>query len=82
MLPQVLAGLGLSLISAGCQIWLERLQPLFFAVAIGAFIYQIWLIRTRPLRRRNARVKLILALSLVLNFVVVGGWIALLIRYR
>ena len=82
MLPQVLAGLGLSLVSAGCQIWLQRLQPLFFAVAIAALAYQIWLVRTRPARRRRTSVKVVLALSLLLNFVVVGGWIALLIRYQ
>jgi hypothetical protein len=82
VLPQVLAGLGLSLLSAGCQIWLERLQPLFLAVAIAALGYQIWLVHTRPPDRRKTRVKLILALSLSTNFVIVGGWIALLIRYR
>ena len=82
MLPQVLAGLGASLISAGCQIWLQRLQPLFFAVAIISLAYQIWLIRTRPPKRRKFRVKAVLAASVLLNFVVVGGWVALLIRYR
>ena len=82
MLPQVLAGLGLSLVSAGCQLWLQRLQPLFFAVAIAAFIYQIWLVRTRSPRRRKTSVRVVLALSLLVNFVVVGGWIALLIRYQ
>ena len=82
MLPQVLAGLGLSLVSAGCQIWLLRLQPLFFAVALGALAYQIWLLWTRPQNRRKLSVKVILALSLFLNFVVVGGSIALMIRYR
>ena len=81
MLPQVLAGLGLSLISAGCQLWLQRLQPLFFAVAIASLLYQIWLIRTRPPTRRKFSVKAILAASLVLNFVVVGGWITLTVRY-
>lgn len=82
MLPQVLAGLGLSLLSAGCQIWLQRLQLLFFTVAIAAFAYQIWLIRTRPPKRGKTTVKVVLALSVLLNFVVVGGWIALLIRYK
>jgi hypothetical protein len=82
VLPQVLAGLGLSLASAGCQIWLQRLQPLFFAVAIAALAYQIWLVRRRPPRGRKTSVRVVLALSLLLNFVVVGGWIALLIRYR
>ena len=82
MLPQVLAGLGASLLSAGCQLWLQRLQPLFFAVAILSLAYQIWLIRTRPPMRRSFTVKAVLAASVLLNLVVVGGWVALLIRYR
>jgi hypothetical protein len=69
-------------VSAGCQIWLQRLQPLFLTVAIAAFAYQIWLIRARPPKRGKATVKVVLALSVLLNVVVVGGWIALLIRYR
>ena len=68
--------------SAGCQLWLQRLQPLFFAVAILSLGYQIWLVRTCPPKRRKWTVKAVLATSLLLNFVVVGGWIALLIRYR
>ena len=68
--------------SAGCQLWLQRLQPLFFAVAILSLGYQIWLVRSRPLKGRKWTVKAVLAASLLLNFVVVGGWIALLIRYR
>ena len=67
--------------SAGCQLWLQRLQPLFFAVAILALVYQVWLIRIRPPTRRKFAVKVVLAGSLLLNFVVIGGWIALLIRY-
>jgi hypothetical protein len=69
-------------VSAGCQLWLQRLQPLFFTVAILSLGYQIWLIRTRPPKRRKWTVKAVLATSLLLNFVVVGGWIALLFRYR
>lgn len=83
MLPQVLAGLGLfSLLSAGCLFWLERLQPLFFTVAIGALAYQIWIVRRRPPSFRTWGVKTILATSVVLNLLVIGGWIALSIRYR
>ena len=82
MLPQVLAGLGVSLVSAGCQLWLERLQPLLFAVAVLSLVYQIWLIRIRPPGKRRPAVKIVLGLSLLVNFVVIGGWVALLIRYR
>ena len=82
MLPQVLAGLGLSLISAGCQLWLERLQPLFLVVAIGSLLYQVWLVRIRPPRGRKMGIKTILAVSVFLNLTLVVGWIVLLIRYR
>jgi hypothetical protein len=83
VLPQVLAGLGLfSLLSAGCLFWLQRLQPLFFAVAVGSLVYQVWAVRRRPPSLRTWGVKTILAISLVLNITVIGGWIALAIRYR
>jgi hypothetical protein len=81
-MPQVLAGLGLSLLSGACQIWLERLQPLFLSVAILSLAYQIWLVRTRPQTQRRATVKAVLASGILLNFLVIGGWLALLIRYR
>src|SRR5690242_5680495 len=70
------------IVSAGCQLWLQRLQPLFFTVAILSLVYQIWLIRTRPPKRRKLTVKAVLAGSLLLNFVVIGGWVVLLIRYQ
>ena len=83
MLPQVLAGLGLfSLLSAGCLFWLERLQPLFFAVAVGSLAYQVWAVRRRPPFLRTWGVKTILAVSLVLNLLVIGGWIVVSVRYR
>ena len=83
MLPQVLAGLGLfSLISAGCLFWLQRLQPLFFAVAAGALVYQVWVVKRRPPALRTWGVKTILTLSLMLNGTVIVGWIVFSIRYR
>ena len=83
MLPQVLAGLGaLGLLSASCLFWLERLQPVFFAVAIGALIYQIAIYRQRPRFMRTAGVKAILAASVVINLAVMGMWVALWFRYR
>ena len=83
MLPQVLAGLGLfSLLSAGCLFWLERLTPLFFTVAVGSLLYQIWAVRRRPPFLRTWAVKAILAVSLVLNILVIGAWIVFAIRYR
>ncbi len=83
MLPQVLAGLGLvSLVSVGCLLWLQRLEPLFFTVAIGALGYQAWMVKRRPPERRTWGIKTILAASLGLNVLLIGGWIALSIRYR
>jgi hypothetical protein len=83
VLPQVLAGLGLvSLLSAGCLFWLQRLQPLFFTVAVASLVYQIWVVRRRPPTLRTWGVKTILGVSLMLNVMVIGGWIAISIRYR
>ena len=83
MLPQVLAGLGLfSLLSAGCLLWLERLQPLFFTVAIGSLVYQVWAVRRRPPVLRTWGIKTILGVSLALNSLVIGAWIVLWLRYR
>ena len=83
MLPQVLAGLGaLSLLSASCLFWLERLQPLFLAIAVGSLGYQTWAVRRRPPFLRTWGIKAILGVSLVLNVAVIGTWIVLLFRYR
>ena len=83
MLPQVLAGLGLfSLLSAGCLFWLERLQPVFFVIAVASLAYQVWAVKRRAPKKRTWGMKAILGVSLFLNFVVIAGWIALQIRYR
>ena len=83
MLPQVLAGLGLvSLINAGCLLWLQRLGPLFFAIAIGALGYQVWVVRRSPSSIRQWRMKMILGVSLFLNVGVILSWVVLSIRYR
>jgi len=72
----------LSLFSAGCLFWLERLAPLFFTVAVGSLVYQVWAVSKRPAVMRTWAVKAILTVSLVLNVLVIGGWIVLAIRYR
>ena len=83
MLPQVLAGLGLvSLLSTGCLLWLQRLQPLFFTVAVASLVYQVWVVRRRPPTLRTWGIKTILGVSLALNGIMIAGWIALSIRYR
>ena len=69
------------MLSAGCLFWLQRLQPLFFTVAVAAVLYQVWLVRRRAPEQRTWGVKTILAISVGLNVLVVGGWIALTIRY-
>jgi hypothetical protein len=83
VLPQVLAGLGLfGLISAGCLFWLERLQPLFFALAIGSMVYEILIYWRRPHFLRTIGVKVVLAASVVINLAVMGAWVVLWFRYR
>ena len=83
MLPQVLAGLGLfGLLSAGCLFWLERLQPLFLTVAIGALAYQAWIVYKRPRSMRTLAIKLIFGMSLVLNVLLIGIWIVISYRYQ
>jgi hypothetical protein len=70
------------LLSAGCLFWLLRLQPLFFTVAVGSLICQVWMVYRRPPAMRTWGIKTILYVSLVLNVVLIGGWVALSIRYR
>lgn len=83
MLPQVLAGLGvLSALSAGCLFWLQKLQPLFFAAALGGLGYQVYLVLQRPPQLRTVAMKSILAASFAVNALVMGAWVALWFRYR
>jgi hypothetical protein len=82
VLPQVLAGLGLELLSAGCVLSLQRLQPLFFVLAMGALVYQAWLVRRRPPQPGSWKVRSVLAASLALNVMLIAGWIVIAVRYR
>ena len=83
MLPQVLAGLGLfSLLTVSCMFWLQRLQPVFLAMALGSLAYESWLVQRQLPRLRTKGVKAILGASLVVNLVVLGSWIVLWLRYR
>ena len=83
MLPQVLAGLGvLSALSAGCLFWLQKLQPVFFAAAVGGLGYQVYLVRQRPAPLRTSAMKGILAVSFAVNALVMGAWVVLWFRYR
>jgi hypothetical protein len=70
------------LLSAGCLLWLERLQPVFFTVAVVSLIYQVWAVRRRAPAQRTRGIKAILGVSLFLNTILIAGWIVLSIRYR
>jgi hypothetical protein len=72
----------LGLLSASCLFWLEKLQPVFFVLAIGSLVYQVLIYRRRPHFLRTWGVKAILAVSVVMNVAVVGSWIVLWFRYR
>ena len=44
----------MSVVSAGCSVWLQRFQPLFAALAIGTLVYQAWLVWRRPASPANS----------------------------
>ena len=71
-----------STVGAGCFYWLERLQPVFFTLALLALAYEIWLVKGRPRRKRSVKVWAMVAFSLSVNTIVVGAWVFLWFRYR
>jgi hypothetical protein len=71
-----------SVLSAGCLLVLQRLQPLFFVLAVGGLIYQFWIVRRRPASSRTRGVKTVLAVSVVLNVLMIGSWVVFSVRYR
>jgi hypothetical protein len=72
----------LGFLSATCLYWLQRLQPVFFAISLGALAYQGAIYYRRPKFLRTRGVKLILVSSVAINALVIGGWIFLWYRYR
>ena len=62
--------------------WLDRLKPLFFTLAIGSVIYQGLILKRRPPFLRTWGAKTIFAVSVVLNVLVIGAWVVLYYRYR
>ena len=68
--------------SAGCVLWLERLQPAFAALALVTLSYQGWLVWRRPPRARTRTMLLILWASLVVSVGVAAGLMALSLRYQ
>jgi hypothetical protein len=71
----------LSLLSAGCLFWLERLQPVFVALAVSGVAYQSWLVWRRPFMRRTRTVMTIYLVSLAVNGAVLVIWAWLSVRY-
>ena len=69
------------MLSAGCLFWLERLQPVFFTVAVASMVYQVLLVRRRPPSARTWGIKATLAVSMAVNAIMIAGWIFLSIRY-
>ena len=70
------------MLNSGCLFWLQRLQPVFLTIAVVSVTYQVWLVLRRPPPMRTRAMKAIMAASLSLNTIVIGGWAALAIRYR
>jgi hypothetical protein len=61
---------------------LQRLQPLFFTVAIAGLVYQTWMVRRRPPSSRTRAMKVILGVSAALNAIMIAAWVVFSVRYR
>ena len=72
----------LSVVSVGCVVWLERLQPLFALIAVAALVDQGWLVWRRPAPRRTGVMLAILWASLGTVALVLGTWVTSWVRYR
>jgi hypothetical protein len=70
-----------SVVSAGCVLWLERFQPLFITLAVCTLAYQAWLVGRRPRQRRTRTMLVILWTSLGTSVVVGTALVALSLRY-
>jgi hypothetical protein len=68
-------------VNGACLLWLERMRPLFFALAVGGVVYEISLVRRHPPALRKWGTKALLALSLAVNAIIIGGWILITVRY-
>jgi hypothetical protein len=71
-----------SVVSAGCVLWLERFQPLFVSLAVCTLAYQAWLVWQRPPHRRTPMVLLILWASFGTSIAVGVALVGLGLRYR
>lgn len=72
----------MSVVSAGCLIWLDALRPLFALTAAAALAFQGWLVWRRPAGSRTRLVWVLLTVSIATNAAVVLVWGAAWLRYR
>lgn len=72
----------MSVVSAGCSVWLQRFQPLFAFLAITALVYQAWLVWRRPVRRRTRMMLGILWTSVGTTAAIGAAMLVLWQRYR
>ena len=72
----------MSVLSAGCILWLQRLQPVFAVIAVAALTYESWLVLRRPAQMRTRRLLAILWGSVAITVLVFGVWLMLSLRYR
>lgn len=72
----------MSVVSAGCLLWLQRLQPLLVCVAIFTLAYEAWLVWRRPPHRRTRTMLVILWVSVGTTLAIGAGLLALSLRYR
>ena len=72
----------MSVASATCLLWLQRLQPVLAIVAVAALSYQAWLVWRRPASSRTTTMLLILWGSLGSSALVASAWVGLWLRYR
>ena len=72
----------MSVVSAGCLLWLQRLQPVLAVIAVVALSYQVWLVWRRPAVLRTRAMLLILWGSIGSSSLVALTWIGLWLRYR
>jgi hypothetical protein len=70
------------LLSVGCLLWLQRLQPFFLTVALVSLAYECWLVHRQLPALRTKRTKAIFTVSLIVNLAVIGSWAILSFRYR
>ena len=72
----------MSVVSAGCSVWLQRFQPVFASLAITALVYQAWLVWRRPARRRTRMMLVILWTSVSATVAIGAVMLVLWHRYR